>query len=54
MCFLACTVAKSCLTLCLIKYYSPSGSSVLGIFQARILEWNPDWKRRSKPLTVCR
>ena len=32
-------VAKSCLTLCSRMDRSPSDSSVLGILQARILEW---------------
>ena len=32
-------VAQSCLTLCDSMDCSPSGSSVHGIFQARILEW---------------
>ena len=32
-------VAQSCLTLCNPRDYSLPGSSVLGIFQARILEW---------------
>jgi len=32
-------VAQSCLTLCNPVDYSPPGSSVRGIFQARILEW---------------
>ena len=32
-------VAKLCLTLCNPMDHSPPGSSVLGIFQARILEW---------------
>ena len=31
--------AKSCLTLCNPLDYSPAGSSVHGILQARILEW---------------
>ena len=31
--------AQSCLTLCDPLDYSPPGSSVHGIFQARILEW---------------
>ena len=35
----ACSVAKSHLTLCDPKDCSPSGSSVHGILQARILEW---------------
>ena len=34
-----CWVTKSCLTLCDPKDYSPQGSSVYGILQARILEW---------------
>ena len=33
------SVAQSCLTLCHPKDCSPPGSSVHGIFQARILEW---------------
>ena len=32
-------VAQLCLTLCDPMNYSPPGSSVHGIFQARILEW---------------
>ena len=32
-------VAKLCLTLCYPVNCSPPGSSVHGIFQARILEW---------------
>ena len=32
-------VAQSCLTLCDPMDCSPPGSSVHGIFQARILEW---------------
>ena len=35
----ACSAAQSCLTFCDPKDCSPPGSSVLGIFQARILEW---------------
>ena len=34
-----CLVAQLCLTLCDPLDYSPPGSSVHGIFQARILEW---------------
>ena len=34
-----CLVAQSCLTLCDPMDYSPPGSSVHGISQARILEW---------------
>ena len=36
---LFCLVAKLCLTLCDPMDWSPVGSSVRGIFQARILEW---------------
>ena len=32
-------VAQSCLTLCDPKDYSLPGSSVHGVFQAKILEW---------------
>ena len=32
-------VAQLCLTLCDLMDYSPAGSSVHGILQARILEW---------------
>ena len=32
-------VTQSCLTLCDLMDYSPPGSSVYGILQARILEW---------------
>ena len=35
----ACSVAKSCLTICDPMDCSLPGSSVHGIFQARILEW---------------
>ena len=34
-----CVTAQSCPTLCDPLDYSPSGSSVHGISQARILEW---------------
>ena len=33
-------VAQLCLTLCDPMDYSPPGSSVHGIFQARVLEWS--------------
>ena len=33
------SVAQSCLILCNPMDYSPPGSSVHGIFQARMLEW---------------
>ena len=32
-------IAQSCPTLCDPKDYSPPGSSLHGIFQARVLEW---------------
>ena len=32
-------VAQSCLTLCNTMDWSPPGSSIHGILQARILEW---------------
>ena len=42
MCICACVlVIQSCLTLCDPMDCSPPGSSVLGILQARILEWVP-------------
>ena len=34
-----CLVAQSCPTLCDFMDCSPPGSSVLGILQARILDW---------------
>ena len=34
-----CSVTQSCLTLCNHMDFSPPGSSVQGILQARILEW---------------
>ena len=37
LCFVL--VTQSCLTLCDPMNYSPPGSSALGIFQERILEW---------------
>ena len=39
VCMGVCLVAQSCLTLCDPMDCSPLGSSVHGIFQARILEW---------------
>ena len=36
---LACSVARSCPTLCKLMDCSPSGSSVHWIILARILEW---------------
>ena len=38
-CLSACSVAWPCLTLCDPKDCSPPGSSVRGVFQARMLEW---------------
>ena len=38
-CMHSCSVAQSSLTLCDPMDCSPPGSSVHGIFQARILEW---------------
>ena len=62
-----CLVAKSCLILCGPMDYSQPGSSVHGIFQARILEWvaipfsslpsigieptSPAWQVNSLPLS---
>ena len=39
LCCCCCLVIKSCTTLCDPMDCSPPGSSVHGIFQARILEW---------------
>ena len=39
LCAVLCLVTHSCLTLCNPMDYSPPGSSVHGILQARILEW---------------
>ena len=39
--FCCCVIAKSCLTLCHLMDCSLPGSSVHGIFQARILDWLP-------------
>ena len=39
MCVCVCSVTQSCLTFCNPMGYSLPGSSVHGIFQARILEW---------------
>ena len=38
-CAVLCLVSQSCPTLCDPMYYSPPGSSVHGILQARILKW---------------
>ena len=42
-------VAHSCLTLCDPMNCSPPGSSVHGIFQARILEWVAIYFSKEKP-----
>ena len=34
-----CSVSQLCLTLCNLMDWSPKGSSVLEIFQAKVLEW---------------
>ena len=39
LCCVAVSCAQACLTLCNPLDCSPSGSSVHGIFQAKILEW---------------
>ena len=39
--FVCVLVAQLCLTLCDAMDYSPPGSSVHGVLQARILEWVP-------------
>ena len=39
MCVCVCVCAQSCLTLCDPMDCGPPGSSVHGIYQARILEW---------------
>ena len=40
-CLHACTSLQSCLTLCDRVDWSPPGSSVRGILQARVLQWVP-------------
>ena len=51
----SCSLAKSCLTLCKPMDCSPPGSSVHGIFQARILEWVViSFSRGSSPPRVGR
>ena len=39
VCVCVCMCAQSCLTFCDSRDSSPPGSSVHGIFQARVLEW---------------
>ena len=54
VCLCVWVCAQSCLTLCDPMDYDPPGSSVHGIFQARILEWVaismglPRWLRRKE------
>ena len=49
-CVHMCTGTQLCLTRCDPRDYSPSGSSVHGIFQARILEWVAiPFRRSSQP-----
>ena len=52
---------QSCLTLCDPRDGSPPGSSIHGIFQARVLEWGAiafsnawKWKRKVKSLSHVR
>lgn len=49
--WVCCSVAKSCLTLCDPLVYSLPGSSVSGIFRARILDWvaTPSSRGSSQP-----
>ena len=54
--WVCCSVAKSCLTLCDPLVYSLPGSSVSGIFRARILDWvatpssrGSSWSRDRSP-----
>ena len=46
-----CFVTQSCPVLCILMDCSPPGSSVRGIFQARILEWvaRPSSRGSSRP-----
>ena len=48
-----CSVSQSHLTLCDPMDCSPPGSSVLGIFQARILEWVAISYSRRYQLSIC-
>ena len=61
--YVVCLVAQSCLTLCDPLDYSPPGSSIHGILQARILEWvaipfsrgsSQPWDRTQVSLTAGR
>ena len=58
LCVCVCLVAQSCLTLCNPMDCSPSGSSVHGISQARILDWgvwgsSPLRDRTQVSLSLC-
>ena len=49
-----CVCAQSCLTLCDPMDYSLPGSSLYGIFQARILEWVFPTQVLNSDLPHCR
>ena len=49
VCVCVCVCAQLCLTLCNPKDWSPQGSFVCGIFQARILEWVAISRESSRP-----
>ena len=49
VCVCVCSVAQLFLTLCNTRDYSPPGSSVCGISQARILEWVAISSSRGSP-----
>ena len=57
--FASCPVAQPCLTLCDPVHCGPPGSSVHGIFPARILEWvaisssRGSSQPRIKPVATC-
>ena len=60
VCVRMCPVAQSCLTLCSPMDWSPPGSSVHRIFQARLLEWVasslgfPGGTGGKEPIDQCR
>ena len=47
-----CSVTQSCRTLRPFRLYSPPGSSVCGIFQARVLEWVAVSTSRAVPIEM--
>ena len=49
LCMCVCVCVQLCLTLCDPMGCSPPGSSVHGIFQARILEWVAISSSRENP-----